>query len=167
MLQRLYEDPKEHSFAFQIMAMSTRASAVRSALQQLASRRSDKQIIFIERSLLADKHVFAVQAKQNGHIKYPESWIYDTTHEALYGDDIAPDIIVHLRPAMEVTLARMYQRGRAEEQLLPISAVQQLDALHIQWLAGQSTPTLILTDNTSADIEQMMDFINLHVGTVN
>ena len=54
-LENFYKEPTKYSFAFQMMAFTTRMSVLKKAV----SENPDAEVIICERSIEADRHVFA------------------------------------------------------------------------------------------------------------
>ena len=74
MLSKFYSNPSKYSFAFQIMAYTTRLHILR----QLIRENPDCKIIVCERSLDADKHIFAKMLHADGKMEDIMYKVYET-----------------------------------------------------------------------------------------
>lgn len=157
MLKSLYEDPARWGFTFQILALSSRAKAVREMIHH--DHKGD--MMFIERSLLSDLNVFAKAAQESDNMSEAEMRIYRETYDLIMADDLIPSHIIHLNPPSEVVMDRMKARNREGEENIKLAYMFQLERLHAEWFAVEQIPVLQLEDNSQKHIRTMLEKISL------
>ncbi len=72
-LQKFYQNPRQFAFSFQVMAYATRVSLIREAIRQ----NRNCKVIICERSLEADKNIFAQMLHDDGLIDDIQFQIYN------------------------------------------------------------------------------------------
>ena len=149
---KFYADPKTYAFAFQIMAYSTRLHALR----QLVADNPDCEIIICERSLDADKHIFAKMLHDDGTIESVMYQIYDKYFE-LYETMFQLNAVVYVDTDPEICFQRVSKRAREGESTIPLDYLKNCQTYHEKWLL--STDLQVLHLNTNA--EAMFDPLNM------
>ena len=153
MLKSLYEDPARWAFSFQILALTSRAKAVRA----MKHHNHKGDMMFIERSLLSDLNVFAKAALESGNMSEAEMRIYRETYDLIMADDLMPSHIVHLNPPSEVVMSRMKARNREGEENIKLTYMFQLERLHKEWFATEQIPVSQMQDNSPNHIKSMLE----------
>ena len=151
-LSKFYADPKTYAFAFQIMAYSTRLHALR----QLVADNPDCKIIICERSLDADKHIFAKMLHDDGTIESVMYQIYDKYFE-LYETMFQLNAVVYVDTYPEICFQRISKRAREGESAIPLEYLKNCHSYHQKWLL--STDLQVLHLNTNA--EATFDLLNV------
>ncbi|PVD38011.1 hypothetical protein C0Q70_00616 [Pomacea canaliculata] len=129
-LQCLYEDPKRWSFAFNMYAQLTRV--------QMHNKKPEKPIKMLERSLYSTRHCFVENDYRNNTINGMEYAILTGWFDWLVKSEKASlDLIVYVKADPEVCYERIKKRSRKEEALVPFSLLENLHALHEEWLIEQ------------------------------
>lgn len=149
MLASFYLDKRRWALAFQIEAFVTRAETwVRVLLQTLGqtdgcasgTESGDTEIVILERSVYADRYVFARNCHESGLMSLAEWTTYcnisDTYLMLLTAavKALPPDLIVYQYARSEVCHARMNLRARREEEGVPIEYLRDLESMHDDWL---------------------------------
>jgi len=146
MLQKFYQDPKTYSFAFQVMAFHTRKQRIEECLLETQKPGSEIKVILMERSLDADRHVFAQMLFDSGMIGHCEFQIYQMMAKESYrGDKV---IWLNVKP--EECFRRSMIRNREGEQSISFEYLEKCHRYHEQWLIGKEN-VLVLEDNTELD----------------
>lgn len=118
---------------------------------------SEKPIKLMERSIYSSKYVFAKNMFKTGRIhigmyKILQAW-YDFLETTM---KIRVDLIVYLRTTPEVVYERIQRRARAEERSIPLEYLQQLHALHEEWLViNQGYGTKVITLDADMDMDKI------------
>ena len=154
LLYAFYKNPKRYSYLFQTMVFKTRLESI-DHVQQKAYR-------FSERSIWTDKYVFGKSCIASNKMNTLEincynfwfNWLEDKFFKK-------PDGIIYLRCSAEKCLERMRERGRAEENEVPLEYLKELENYHEEWITGwTSTPVLIIDNNLDNDWDVVMGQIN-------
>ncbi len=142
MLDLFYHDMKRWAFTFQLTTFVTRCKT----WNEISALTTHPRVL-LERSIYTDRYVFAPTLHQIGAINADEWLIYCRLWDfAVANSDVTPDCILYLRTPAEVCLERIRQRRRGEESEVTLDYLQQLEALHDQWLLNW--PGVVLLDGT-------------------
>ena len=132
MLELFYENQKKYSFAFQVMAYMSRLRMIKAEIEK-ALILSDTKIIVMERSLDADRHIFAKMLYEDGMIEKCMYEIYQ-----LMSDDglkeYSSDGIIWLNTGAEECHRRIGKRGREGEEMIGMEYLKKCDRYHGEWL---------------------------------
>jgi len=159
-LTKFYEDSAKYAFAFQVMAYSSRLSLIRKTVRE----NPNAKIIICERSLDADKQIFAKMLYQDGIMEEIMYQIYNQFYDE-YAEPFRLSGIVYMNASPDVCLKRITKRGRAGEDNIKLDYLIKCDNAHIEWLTGlknlieidaslEATPI-----NDNIRINQIMGFI--------
>ena len=131
MLELFYENQKKYSFAFQVMAYMSRLRMLKEEMDKAFI--SDTKIIVMERSLDADRHIFAKMLYEDGMIEKCMYEIYQ-----LMSDDglkeYSSDGIIWLNTGAEECHRRIGKRGREGEEKIGMEYLEKCDRYHGEWL---------------------------------
>jgi len=142
LFEMFYSDMPRWSFTFQIMAFTTRAKTWSEILQKVQGDR-----VVLERSIYTDRNVFAKNLYAGGAMNDSEWQVYQQLWEFLASNYCEkPQKIIYLRTPAELCLERIKQRGRNEEQQMPLDYLKSLEDLHDEWLMDH--PDVIHLDGT-------------------
>lgn len=147
LLDFLYKEPNKWAMPFQTYVTVTMLDS--------HTRATSKPVKMMERSLFSARNCFINYMKQNGNLhegmhSVLSEW-FDFIDKSI---DIRADLIVYLRSTPDIVYKRMVSRGRAEENYVPLSYLEDLHTLHEKWLIEKTitpnnVPILILDANLS------------------
>lgn len=130
-LENFYKEPTKYSFAFQMMAFTTRMSVLKKAV----SENPNAEVIICERSIEADRHVFAQMLYDDKLMNKMEYKIYtDLAKE--YIDDNPIDAIVYFYTTGDKCIERIKKRSRTGESNIESSYLEKCEVYHNRWLSG-------------------------------
>jgi len=158
-LDLYYKDMKANAFRLQMASLNTRWTIIKEALQYLEDHPSDRNVVFIERSLETDVNTFALNLREQGKLDNIDWRIYlDSLDNKL--NDIEPlfegikIVYFYLRVDPTVCDDRRINRSRAEESSIPITYMNDLHSKLEKWLVGNDkmdNPVHVIDANKSAD----------------
>lgn len=125
LLEKLYEDPKKYSFAFQKLAIETTKII------------DGNEPMITERSVYSTFHVFTELAREKLYLNEQQ---YTELHE-LYKHTISTQVpieaIIYIRTPAKTCFERVKIRKRKEEEgKLDLKVLEQLEALHDKVFIG-------------------------------
>ena len=109
-LVKFYKDPAKYAFPFQVMAYATRLSMIRNMIKN----NPECQIIICERSLDADKNIFAKMLYKDGLIDEVCFQIYNKFYTE-YSDDFNLKGIIYIDADPDICFERIKKRARNGE----------------------------------------------------
>ena len=109
MLKLFYQDQKQHSFSFQMMALITRMKLLKETIKN-----NPDSIIITERSLYTDKMVFAKMLYDSKNIEIQNYKIYLNLFE-IFAFDYKIDHIIYVNTSPEICYERIAKRSRDGE----------------------------------------------------
>jgi deoxyadenosine/deoxycytidine kinase len=166
-LQKFYTDPHKYAFAFQVMAYATRLSMVRDAIK---SGHGHYRAIVLERSLAADKRIFAKMLYDDGKIDDVCYQIYQKFYKE-FSDEVGLDGIVYIDADAEVCKQRVEKRSRQGEDGIPLEYLQKCKDYHDDWMSDEPMALKIktnqnvtydptdITDQGNVWLKQISDYI--------
>lgn len=144
-LQKFYQDTDKYAFSFQIMACVTRLSQ----LKQLIRERPECTMIICERSLDADKHIFATMLSNHGNIESINMRIYDYFYNE-FASEFLVNGIVYIDADPAVCHHRIQNRGRMGEDPISLEYLTECNQYYLDWLVNTSTPMISIPVNETA-----------------
>ena len=136
-IEKFYENNEHYSFAFQMMAYISRLSLFKEALFK------DYDIIFTERSMYTDRHVFAKMLYDSKKMEYIEYQIYLKWFDEFA--EVIKDIkTVYIKTSPEICDARVKKRNRSGENI-PLDYLIDCHKYHESWL--QDKKILVIDGN--------------------
>jgi len=143
MLELFYNDQKKYSFAFQILAYTTRLKILEHAISE-ASEKGTKLIV-MERSLDADRNIFAKMLYDDGMMEECMYRIYLKMSDEGMKKYMADGILwIHAGP--ETCAERIQKRGRDGEESIPIEYLRACDLYHREWLGADTGFVYLVED---------------------
>jgi deoxyadenosine/deoxycytidine kinase len=128
-LAKFYADPSKYSFSFQVMAFVTRLSMLR----QVIDKNPDCQLIICERSLEADRHIFAKMLYDDGLIDEINYKIYLHFYNE-YRNDFVLDGIIYIQTDPTICDERIKLRSRNGESGIQLDYLKKCRQYHEDWL---------------------------------
>jgi len=129
-LSKFYKDPTKYSFAFQVMAFSTRLSE----LKRMFTEYPDCEILICERSLEADGYIFAKMLYEGGLMDD----VFYQIYQKIYQDSIheySLDGIIYLDISPNVCAERILKRSRDGEGGITLDYLQKCAKYHDDWFS--------------------------------
>ena len=159
MLDLFYSDTQRWAFTFQICAFVTRAKTWHEVLAL-----TDHSRVVLERSIFCDRYIFAENCYRTGLMSETEYQLYCGMWDFLASNYcVEPNLTLYLRTPAEVCLERIKVRDRTEEAGIPLEYLQQLEALHDEWLMDDPR-TIVLDGEQRWNAEQVLDKIEARLG---
>jgi len=133
-LQKFYADSSKYAFPFQVMAYATRLSLIREAIR----KNPDSKAIICERSLDADKNIFAQMLFDYGAMEDIHFQIYKHFYHE-YSNEFKLDGIVYIDAVAEKCHERVAKRSRDGESDIGLEYLQKCKHYHDKWLLKETT----------------------------
>lgn len=147
-LQKFYQNPSLYAFSFQVMAYATRVSLIREAIRN----NRDCKVVICERSLDADKNIFAQMLHDDGLIDDIQFQIYNKFYKE-YSTEFKLDGIVYIDADAEVCYRRVSKRARDGEAGIEQAYLTKCKKYHDDWLVHNHNYTSVLRLDTNDDVE--------------
>lgn len=152
-LEEFYLDPKRWSFSFQTLVYMSRINTIREAMNKPSNR---GKIFITERSVYADKEIFAKNAINSGLMNELEKNMYEYMYKnwtSIVENNseftALPTCVVWVNTDPIMCYNRIKQRGRGEEKSVSIDYLVSLDKVHNSWL--KSFPNTLTLDGNVDD----------------
>jgi len=149
MLAKFYSDPVKYSFSFQIMAYTTRLHMLKKTLRENLSCK----ILICERSLEADKHIFAKMLHDDGLIEDVNYQIYQA-YFSEYEEMFQLNGLVYVRAEPDICYQRVCKRNRNGEDSIQLDYLQKCHHYHEKWLENADIHILLLDVNKNVCLEE-------------
>jgi deoxyadenosine/deoxycytidine kinase len=146
-LELFYENQEKYSFPFQMLAYHTRYELLKDAIE-LAMKKGVKTII-MERSLEADRNIFAKMLYDEGKIEDCNYSIYRIMSDAGL-KTMSADKIWWLNTDSEECARRIIKRGRTGEENIPLEYLQKCHQYHVDWL--QNNPKVLVVEDSFEEL---------------
>lgn len=146
-LQKFYKDSHKYAFSFQVMAYVTRLSLIRNTIRE----NPQCKVIICERSLDADRNIFAKMLFDDGQIEDIHYQIYLRFYNE-YAKEYQLDGIVYIDADAEVCHRRIAKRSRDGESGIPLEYLQKCKQYCDEWLSSIRSTTDVLHINTNEDV---------------
>jgi len=146
MLEGFYNDPHYWAFPFQL-AMLTKRAHNHFVMQM------KKGAMLVERTLFADRHVFARAVQTEGYM----TEIQFNDYEAIF-DDLAffikePDIYVYLKAPLDLLTERIKMRNRKGEEKITFEYLRLLESLYDEWLLPKKNTIVVGIERDFSKVE--------------
>jgi len=132
MLKLFYEDQKQHSFSFQVMAYITRLALLKEAIKN-----NTGCIIITERSLYTDKMVFAKMLYDSKKIESHNYKIYLKMFDT-FAFDFKVDHVIYVKTSPEICYNRIAKRSRDGESNISLEYLTKCNEYHNEMLSDTS-----------------------------
>jgi deoxyadenosine/deoxycytidine kinase len=157
-LTKFYENTEKYSFAFQIMACTTRIGVIKRAIDE----NPECKVFICERSIEADSQIFAKMLHNDGLIGELEYQVYElfyNEHKELYKTSGC----VYLDTFAEKCHERVKKRSRDGESGISLEYLEKCQKYHNDWLKNDENkldmPLLVLdtNDDVTFDLKDETD----------
>ena len=152
-ITHFYENNERYSFAFQVMAYTSRLSLLKEALKE------NYDVIISERSIYTDKFVFAKSLYDAKKLSFIEFQIYSKMFDE-FSDILSSIKYVYIRTSPEICDLRVKRRNRQGETI-PLEYLQDCHHYHDIWL---NNPTkiergeiLVINGNEETNTSQFIE----------
>jgi deoxyadenosine/deoxycytidine kinase len=155
-LELFYKDISRWSYSFQNIACVTRMIKLEDIIKS-----TDKEYIFLDRSLGTDKHVFEKMLYDSNNISEIEHKMYNIWFD-FYEKHVrsqTDNIIIYLRAMPQTCLNRIQKRNRNEEKTITLEYLEKLHKYHDDWLLNNNTKNVVIIDYET-EFENDINFIN-------
>ena len=139
MLTLFYGDKPKYAFAFQMMALSSRHHLVEQAKTGFKGR-----FIVSERSLDADKNIFAKMLHQEGSLSDVEFQIYNNCYQE-FVEKQSREKVVYLRTSPATSSKRIAKRARPGEAISH-DYVSRCHRVHEEWIRDIPSERVLIID---------------------
>ncbi len=152
-----YKDVNRWAYTFQNLAYITRMMRIADSIK------SDKDIIFLDRSLGTDKYVFEKMLYDDKIISELEHKMYNIWCDFYkkYIDD-SENHIIYLRCEPSTSFERIKKRGREEEKNITLDFLKKIHIYHEDWLMKKN----IIVIDCDRDFESDLDYQREIIETV-
>ena len=147
-LELFYEDQEKYSFPFQMLAFHTRYELLKDAIET-AIRSGKVKTIIMERSLEADRNIFAKMLYDEGKIEDCSYSIYRLMSDAGL-KTMSADKIWWLNTDAEECARRIIKRGRTGEENIPLEYLQKCHQYHVDWL--HNNPKVVIVEDSFEEL---------------
>jgi len=144
-LAKFYKNPEKYAFSFQVMAFVTRLSLLRNLIKE----NPDCKLIICERSLAADKNIFAKMLYDDNMIDEINYKIYMQFYNE-YKNDFKLNGLVYIHAEEDVCYNRVHKRDRTGEDIVSLEYLKKCKEYHQNWLVNKNN---ILVINANYDVE--------------
>jgi deoxyadenosine/deoxycytidine kinase len=141
-LSKFYENPAKYAFAFQIMAFTTRLHE----LKRILNENPNCIGIICERSLDADKHIFAKMLHSDGLIDDVMYNIYER-YFSEYEGELNIDGMIYVEAEPNICYQRVAKRSRDGENNIELEYLQKCHLFHTNWIRNTTTKLIKLDVN--------------------
>ena len=132
MLKLFYQDQKQYSFSFQMMALTTRIKLLKETIKN-----NPNSIIITERSLYTDKMVFAKMLYDSKNIEIQNYKIYLNLFE-IFAFDYKIDHVIYVNTSPEICYERIAKRSRDGESNISLEYLTKCHEYHNEMLSDIS-----------------------------
>ena len=122
-LELMYQNPKENTFQFQIIAQNT-------MFERENSSCNNAPILLLERSIYSEYYVFILQSYASGYLTLDQTnYLASRAHELL-NKLPKPDLFIYFRVDPEICYERLKSRSRNEENGVTLEYLKLLHNYH-------------------------------------
>lgn len=151
MLQLFYKDTCRYAFTFQILAFTTRLKLLKDAIKQANESDPPVKTIIMERSLEADRNIFAKMLNSDKQMQQCEYDIYVKMSDDIL-QDYSVDGIVWINTPPDECVNRIKKRNREGEETISFDYLLKCHENHVEWLGADTGFVHIIEDNRDEKI---------------
>ncbi len=145
LLDLMYNQPQQHSFEFQILALMSKAHQLKFS----------KPINIIERGIKAQRNVFIPVLLENGAISKLQEEILTYSFDYMENiEDQKMDLILYVYCPVEVAMNRLMVRNRYEENRVSLAYLDKIQEKYDNWLRNSENkePVPVILINSAAPL---------------
>jgi deoxyadenosine/deoxycytidine kinase len=131
-LSCFYQDPGKYAFTFQVMAFTSRLAD----FKRLVKENPDCELIVCERSLEADRNIFAQIMRDQGSMEPMVYQVYEMLYETT-ASEFPVSNIVYLDASPDTCLQRIAKRGRVGESGIGLDYLETCKSYYDKWLSDR------------------------------
>ena len=137
-LKKFYRDPAKYAFAFQVMAYTTRLEAMKRILRENPLC----EVLVCERSLEADKNIFALMLRDDGLIDSVSFQVYEMLYKGTSGP-FSIDLVLYLETCPEMCMSRVGKRGRDGEGAIGLDYLTKCHQYYEAWIGAMDSGKVV------------------------
>lgn len=145
-LSKFYRDSETYSFPFQVMAYTSRLAA----FQRIVAENPDCEWIICERSLEADRHIFAQMLSDSQMIDEVMFQVYMMLYNNT-ANAFTIDVAVYLDAEPEVCLKRIGKRSREGESNISVEYLANCKKYYDKWMSETEKEVVRLDANKNVE----------------
>ena len=158
-LTKFYEDQHKYAFTFQVMAFMTRRDLIKKKIQEIMESNQEVKVIICERSLEADRNIFAKMLYDDGVIDEINYQVYLRIYNE-FSSEYKLDGIIYIDTNADICHERMGRRGRDSEEGVPLSYLIKCQEYHNIWLMEKKHPNMlqiVANEDASYNVNDLFD----------
>lgn len=141
-LKKFYREPAKYAFAFQVMAYTSRLEALKRVLEANPLC----EVLICERSLEADKNIFAKMLRDDGLIDSVSYQVYAMLYKNT-AHTFPVDIVLYLGVEPSTCLERVGIRARDGEGGIGIEYLTKCHEYYEAWISSMDSGKVIRIEN--------------------
>lgn len=151
-LASFYQDMQRWSFNIQIYFLNSR-------FRQVLDIRKRKKDVIQDRTIYEDAYIFAPNLHEMDLMATRDFDNYSQLFELMKQFIQAPDLLIYLKADVATLVTQIHKRGRAYEDSIRISYLENLNEKYEKWISNYKDGRLLVVDvNTIKFAEKPEDF---------
>lgn len=151
-LASFYQDMQRWSFNIQVYFLNSR-------FRQIIDLRKKKKNVIQDRTIYEDAYIFAPNLHEMDLMATRDFENYSQLFELMSQFLQAPDLLIYLKADVSTLVSQIQKRGRAYENDIRISYLENLNEKYEKWISGYNKGKLLVIDvNTLKFGERPEDF---------
>ena len=151
-LASFYQDMQRWSFNIQIYFLNSR-------FRQVLDIRKRKKDVIQDRTIYEDAYIFAPNLHEMDLMATRDFENYSQLFELMKQFILAPDLLIYLKADVSTLVTQIHKRGRAYEDSIRLSYLENLNEKYEKWLSNYNEGKLLVVDvNTIKFAEKPEDF---------
>ena len=151
-LASFYQDMQRWSFNIQISFLNSR-------FRQVLDIRKRKKDVIQDRTIYEDAYIFAPNLHEMDLMATRDFENYSQLFELMKQFIQAPDLLIYLKADVSTLVTQIRKRGRAYEDSIRLSYLENLNEKYEKWLSNYNEGKLLVVDvNTIKFAEKPEDF---------
>ena len=146
-LTKFYKDPAKYAFPFQVMAYTSRLSA----FQRITETNPNCQVILCERSLEADRNIFAKMLFDDNMIDEVSYKIYKMLYDNT-ANQFPINTMIYLDVPPEICLERINYRAREGEGQITLDYLTKCDKYYQDWISSMNISVKLLSSSSDSQV---------------